>query len=184
MCNRMRGEGVCIIQWSYEPCCLYRATQDGQVTVKSSDKTWSTGGGNGNPLQYSRHKNLLDSMKRQKDVTPEDKLPRLEGVQRSWSWPVVWKPTRPSRTNTKNICPFHHRGEECKSRKSRDSWSNRQVWPWSTKWSTAKANRVLSREHTDHSKDPFPTTQDSTHGHHQMLNTEIILIIFFAVEDG
>ena len=30
-------------------------------------------------------------------------------------------------------CPFHHRGLECKSRKSKDTWSNRQVWPWSTK---------------------------------------------------
>ena len=30
-------------------------------------------------------------------------------------------------------CPFHHRGLECKSRKSRDTWSNRQVSPWSTK---------------------------------------------------
>ena len=29
--------------------------------------------------------------------------------------------------------PFHHRGLECKRRKSRDTWSNRQVWPWSTK---------------------------------------------------
>ena len=35
-------------------------------------------------------------------------------------------------------CAFHHRGLECKSRKSRDTWSNRQVWPWSTKWSRAK----------------------------------------------
>ena len=35
-------------------------------------------------------------------------------------------------THTKN-CPFHHRGLECKSRQSRDTWSNRQVWPWSTK---------------------------------------------------
>ena len=33
--------------------CAGRATQDGQVIVKSSDKTWSTGGGNGKPLQYS-----------------------------------------------------------------------------------------------------------------------------------
>ena len=30
-------------------------------------------------------------------------------------------------------CPFYHRGLECKSRKSRDTWSNRQVWPWTTK---------------------------------------------------
>ena len=29
-------------------------------------------------------------------------------------------------------CPFHHRGLECKSRKSRNTWSNRPVWPWST----------------------------------------------------
>ena len=40
---------------------------------------------------------------------------------------VLWWPTRPSRTNTKNRCPFHHRGLEWKSRKSRDIWSNRQV---------------------------------------------------------
>ena len=33
---------------------------------------------------------------------------------------------------TKKWCPFHHRGLECKSRKSRDTWSNRQIWPWST----------------------------------------------------
>ena len=29
-------------------------------------------------------------------------------------------------------CPLHHRVLECKSRKSRDTWSNRQIWPWST----------------------------------------------------
>ena len=34
--------------------------------------------------------------------------------------------TRPSRTNTKKRCPFHYRGLECKSRKSRDTWRNRQ----------------------------------------------------------
>ena len=33
----------------------------------------------------------------------------------------------------KKRCPFHHRGLECKSRKSRDSQSNSQVWPWSIK---------------------------------------------------
>ena len=32
----------------------------------------------------------------------------------------------------KKRCPFHHRGQECKSRKSRDTWSNRQIWPWCT----------------------------------------------------
>ena len=59
-------------------------------------------------------------------------------------------------------CPLHYRGLECKSRKSRDTWSNRQVWPWSTKWSRAKANSVLPRECTHHSIHPFSTTQEMT----------------------
>ena len=58
-----------------------RATQDGQVIVKSSDKTWYTRGINGNPLQYSCHENAMNSMKKQKDMTPEDEPPRSEGVQ-------------------------------------------------------------------------------------------------------
>ena len=72
------------------------------------------------------------------------------------------KTTRPSRTNTQKRCPFHYRGLECKSRKSRNTWSNRHIWPWSTEWSREKANRVLPREHTGHSKLPLPTTQKKT----------------------
>ena len=63
---------------------------------------------------------------------------------------------------TPKRCPFHYRGLECKSRKSRNTWSNRQIWPWSTEWSRAKANRILPREHTGHSKHPLPTTQEKT----------------------
>ena len=64
----------------------------------------------------------------------------------------------------KNRCPFHNMALECKSRKSRDTWSNRQVWPWTTKWSRAKANRVLPREctGTGHGKHSLPTTQEKT----------------------
>ena len=69
-------------------------------------------------------------------------------------------------TPKKKRCPFHHRGLQCKSRKSRDTWSNRQVWPWSTKWSRAKANIVLSRGHTGHSTHPLSTIQE-TDGQYQ-----------------
>ena len=62
----------------------------------------------------------------------------------------------------KKRCPFHYRWLECKSSKSRDTWSNRKVWPWSTKWSRAKANRVFPRERTGHRKHPLPTTQEKT----------------------
>ena len=59
---------------------LCRATQDGWVMVESSDKTWSTGEGNGKPLQYSCLENPMNSMKRQKDMILEDKLPKLVGA--------------------------------------------------------------------------------------------------------
>ena len=50
------------------------------------------------------------------------------------------------------------------------------------KMKRVKAKRVLPREHTGHSK--HNTREDSTHGHHQTVNTEIRLIIFFAAKDG
>ena len=81
---------------------------------------------------------------------------------RSCSWMVLWRPTRPSKTNTQKRCPFHYKGLECKSRNSRNTWSNRQTWPWSTEWSRAQANRVLPTERTGHSKHLLPTTQEKT----------------------
>ena len=60
---------------------LCRATQDRQVLVKSSDKTWSTGEENGKPLQYSCLENPMNNMKRQKDRTLKDELPRLVGAK-------------------------------------------------------------------------------------------------------
>ena len=60
---------------------LYRASQDGQVMVESSDKTWSTGERNGKPLQYSFLENPMNKMKRQNDRTLKDELPRSVGAQ-------------------------------------------------------------------------------------------------------
>ena len=49
----------------------------------------------------------------------------------------------------------------------------------------AKATRVLARECTGHSKYPLPITQEkTTHGHHQVVDTEIRLITLFAAKDG
>ena len=57
------------------------ATQDGRVMVKRSGRMWSTGEGNGKPLQYSCLENPTDSMKRQNDRTLKDELPRSVGAQ-------------------------------------------------------------------------------------------------------
>ena len=72
-------------------------------------------------------------------------------------------------TETKKppVCkpPLHYRGGLVLSLGwfgDRNTWSNRQIWPWSTEWSRAKANRVLPRQCTGHSKHPLPTTQEKT----------------------
>ena len=57
------------------------ATQDEWVTVESSDKMWSTGEENGKLLQCSCLENPMNSMKRQKDKTLKNELPRLVGAQ-------------------------------------------------------------------------------------------------------
>ena len=60
---------------------LCGATQDGQIMVESSDKTWPTGEGNGKTLQYSCLENPMNNMKRQKDMILKDETPRLVGAQ-------------------------------------------------------------------------------------------------------
>ena len=60
---------------------LCRATQNEWVMVESSNKTWSTGEGNGKPLQHSYLENCMYSIKRQKDVTLKDELSRSVGAQ-------------------------------------------------------------------------------------------------------
>ena len=64
-------------------------------------------------LRYADDDTLMNSMKRQKDRKLKDELPRSVGTQKR--------------------CPFHYSGLECKSRKFRNTWSNRQVYPWSSK---------------------------------------------------
>ena len=87
---------------------------------------------------------------------------------------------------SKKRCSFHYRGLECKSRKSRNTWGNRQIQLWNTELSRANANKSFAKRTHWSSQTPSSnnTREDSTHGHHQMVNTEIRLIIFFAAKDG
>ena len=57
------------------------ATQDRWVIVERSDRMWSTGEGNGKPLQYSCLENHMNSMKRQNDRIPKEELPTTVGAQ-------------------------------------------------------------------------------------------------------
>ena len=60
------------------PCV---ATQDGWVMLERSYRMWSTGEGNGKPLQYSCLENPMNSMKRRNDKIPKEELPRSLGAQ-------------------------------------------------------------------------------------------------------
>ena len=82
----------------------------------------------------------------------------LKKLKLNGSMKTYW----PFRNKTPKRCPFHFRGLESKSKKSRNSWNNRLIWSWNTEWSRAKTNRVLPRERTGYSKHPLPTTQDMT----------------------
>ena len=57
------------------------ATQDGLVMVERSDRMWSTGEGNGKPLQHSCLENPMNSMRRQNDRILKEELPRSVGAQ-------------------------------------------------------------------------------------------------------
>ena len=66
---------------SMKPRHACGATQDGRVMVERPDRMWSTGEGNGKPLQYSCLENPMNSRKRQNDRLPKEELPRSLGAQ-------------------------------------------------------------------------------------------------------
>ena len=56
------------------------ATQDRRVMMERSDRMWSTGEGNGKPLQYSCLESPMNSMKKQNDRIRKEELPRSVGA--------------------------------------------------------------------------------------------------------
>ena len=102
---------------------LCRAIQDGWVMVESFDKTWSTGEGNGKPLQYSCLENCMDSMKRQKDRTPEDEPFRSIGV-----WYATGEEQRNSSRKNEEVEPKQKQRlvVDVPGGKSKDQWCKEQ----------------------------------------------------------
>ena len=66
---------------SMKPCHACGATQDGRVMAERPDRMWSTGEGDGKPLQYSYLEKPMNSMKRQNDRIPKEEFPRSLGTQ-------------------------------------------------------------------------------------------------------
>ena len=69
------------LSYSMKLSDAHGATQDGQVMAERSDRIWSTGEGNGKPLQYSCLENPMNRMKRQNGRILKEELPRSVGAQ-------------------------------------------------------------------------------------------------------
>ena len=82
---------------SMKPSHARGATQDRWVMVERSDRMWSAGEGNGKPLQYSCLENPMNSMKKQKDRTLKEELPRSVGAQ--YATGDQWRNRNNSRKN-------------------------------------------------------------------------------------
>ena len=117
-----------------------RATQDGWVMVESSDKTWSTGKGNGKPLQYPWLENPMNSMKRQKGMTLKDELPRSVGAQ--YATGDQWRNnSRKNQTETKqqhhpvvDVIGDRSKVQCCTKQDCIETWNIRSMkekWKWS-----------------------------------------------------
>ena len=104
---------------------------------------------------------------------------------RSWRWMVLWRPPRPSRANAQKRCPYHHTGLECKS-KSKEIPGGAGKFGLGVQNEAGQKLTEFWQENTLVIENTLfqHTGEDSTHGHHQMVSTEIRLIIFFAAKDG
>ena len=85
---------------SIKPKQARGATQDGWVKVERSDRMWSTGEGNGKPLQYSCLENSMNSMKIQNDRILKEELPRSRCPISGEITPERMKGWRQSKNNT------------------------------------------------------------------------------------
>ena len=123
---------------------MCRATKDGQVMMQSSDKTWSTGEGNGKPLQYSCLENPINNMKRQKVRTMKDELPRSVGAHYATGdqWrnnPRKNEETEPKQKQYPDVDVTGDRSKVrcCKEQYCIGTWNVRSMnqgnWKWSNK---------------------------------------------------
>ena len=95
------------------------------------------------------------------------------------------KTYRPSKTNTKKRRPFHHKELKCKSGIQEISGVTGKFGLGVQNEAGQRLTEFCKRTHWSWQTLSFNNTRDdSTNGHHQMVNTEIRLIIFFAAEDG
>ena len=127
---------------------LCKAKTD-KVMVESSDKTWSTEEGNGKPLQYSCLENPMNRMKRQKDMTLKDELPRSVGAQNTTEeeWRNNSRKNEEMEPKQKQHPVVDVTGDGSKIQREQyctGRWNVRSMnqgkWKWSNRRQTARVN--------------------------------------------
>ena len=103
---------------------------------------------------------------------------------RSWSWMVLWRHTRPSRTPKKEVLFII--GDWNAKAGSQETPGVMGKFGFEVRNETGQRLIEFCQENALVIAQPSlnNTREDSTHGHHQMANTKIRLIIFFAAKDG
>ena len=124
------------------PC---RATQDGRVMVERSDKIWSTGEGNGKPLQYSCLDNPMNNTKRQKDMTLKDELPRLVGAQYSIGeeWKTNSRKNEETEPKQKEHPVVDMTGDGCKAQCCKEQYC---IGTWNVRLMNQRKLKVVKQE--------------------------------------
>ena len=101
---------------------------------------------------------------------------------------VLWRPIRPSRTNTKKRCSFHHSSSSFHAKVGiQERTGVTGTFDLGVQNEAGQRLTVLPKEHTSHSKHPLLTTQEMTLHmgiSRYLVNIEMRLIISFAVKDG
>ena len=120
------------------------------VMMESSDKMWSTGEGNGKPLQYPCLENPMNSMKRQKDRTLKDELPRLVGANILLEISGEITPERMKRwsqsKNKAQLCMWLVMEVKSNAVKNNTAWEPGMLGPWikgNWKWSNRNSKSEI-----------------------------------------
>ena len=114
-------------------------------------------------VQSQKWENDLNVFPRQTIQYPSNpSLCPNRSCRRSWRLTVLWRPTRPLELRPNKAVVFITGAWNAKVRSQEIPGVTGKYSSWTTKWSRAKANRVLPKECTGHSKHPLSTTQEKT----------------------
>ena len=139
------------------PC---RAPKDGRVTVERCDRMWSTGEGNGKPLQYSCLESPMNSMKRQNDTILKGELPELVGAEYATGdqWRNNYRKNEETESKQKQHPVVDGTGDGSKVRCCKEQYCISSV-----QFSCSVVSDFLRPHESQHTRPPCPSPSPGVH---------------------